>query len=463
VSEARAEPRPVHGGLLIAVVGGGNFLAPVNSTMIAVALPALERDFDVGVAGVSWVVIVYLLVMASLQPVAGRLGDVLGHKRLFVGGCVGLAGASVACALAPSFAALVAFRGLQAACAAVMSPNGSAIVRQSFPDELRGRAFGWLAACLTFGAAIGPALGGVLVHRFDWSAIFWVNLPVLALVVPLALRVLPEAPRGAFQLDVGGALLLTAVLGSGVAALTTIEKSPAAAAGLAATTAGLAVALAAWERREAAPIVDFRLFRHPAFSAASAGVLLSNLMMYTTLLLVPLFMSGLQGRSEARIGAVLVAYSACMAVFSPVGGHLSDRFGRALPVVVGSVLLLASTALLLRVGAGVSSGALTAALAVGAIGVGLQMGATQSAALESAPVRMAGAAGGVWATSRYAGSIIGSALLGVLLGSQPSLADFHHVLWLIAGAGMILLPVGVLLRHSGAPRGLLSTETRGVS
>ena len=216
----RAPGRSAHGRLLLAIVAGGTILAPINSTMIAVALPALMTAFGVGVAGVGWIVTLYLVTMASLQPVAGRLGDLYGHRRLFVAGCAGFGVASVACALAPTLPVLIAFRALQGACASVVNPNGAAIIRHGFVADARGRAFGWLAACTTFGAAIGPAVGGLLVDQFGWASIFWVNLPILAVVIPFATRWLPETVRqGGRGFDAGGAVILSLTLVSAVTAL----------------------------------------------------------------------------------------------------------------------------------------------------------------------------------------------------------------------------------------------------
>jgi EmrB/QacA subfamily drug resistance transporter len=442
------------------LVAGGAFLAPINSTMIAVALPALADEFRIAVADVTWLVIVYLLVMASLQPLAGRLGDSFGHRRLFVGGCVGLLAASVGCALAPSFAVLLACRALQGVAAAVMSPNGGAILRHAVPANRQGQAFGWFTASLTLGAAIGPALGGVLVEGFGARSIFWVNLPVLALVVPFAIRRLPQTPtRAAAGLDGAGALLLIAALVCGASSLV---FAPGVGAGvtaaLGASTVVLAVAFALWERRHPRPLVDLRLFHHPAFSAACASVLLSNLMMYTTLLLVPLLLTELQGRPADHVGWVLLVFSAAMALVSPIGGRLSDRVGRARPVVAGSILLIAGAALLLGADATTSTASLLTALVITGVGVGLQMGAQQTAALESAPAAMAGVAGGVWSTSRYIGSIAGSAILAMLVRDRADAGDIHSVVAVIVGAGVVLLPVGALLRTSGRPLGLLRTD-----
>jgi EmrB/QacA subfamily drug resistance transporter len=445
---------------LVAIVAGGAFLAPINSTMIAVALPALGDEFGIGVADLAWLVIAYLLVMACLQPVAGRLGDSFGHRKLFVAGCFGLLAASVGCALAPSFGLLLACRALQGVAAAVMSPNGGAILRHAIPADRRGRAFGWFAACMTLGAAIGPALGGLLVDRFGPESIFWVNVPVLVLVVPLAVRTLPETPtRAAAGLDGVGAALLTAALVCGSSTLVFARSvGTGATAALGAATVGLAVAFAGWERGHPRPLVDPRLFRHPAFTAASACALLSNLMMYTTLLLIPVLLSELQGRPADHVGWVLVVFSGAMALVSPVGGRLSDRFGRALPVVGGSVLLVAGAALLLGADAATSTVSLLVALVITGLGVGLQFGSLQSAALESAPASMAGVASGVWATSRYIGSIAGSAILAMLISERADVDEIHAVVAVILASGVALLPAGIVLRTSGRPLGLLQAD-----
>ena len=446
-------------GLLLAAVAGGTFLTPLNSTMIAVALPSLAAAFDVGVAGVSWIVTVYLVTMASLQPVAGRLGDAYGHRRLFLTGCVGLGAASVASALAPTLSALIVCRALQGVCAAVVNPNGTAIIRHVFPAATRGRAFGWLAACMTVGAAIGPAIGGLLVGGYGWASIFWVNLPILAVVVPVAARRLPETARhGRRRFDAGGAVLLSLTLATAVVILSRLFRTAPIAAVLTVAVPGavLGGALYAWERRHPHPVVDFRLFRHPGFAGASAAVLLTNLVMYTTLLLLPLFLAGVQGRGPREVGGVLVIYSGVMALLSPVGGFLSDRLGPAVPVSAGTLLLLLGTGLLLQVGADTPLSGLVVPLVAGAAGVGLQMGAQQSAALESAPAAMSGVAGGIWGTLRYLGAILASVLLGAVVERRLGMEGFRQVLHVAATAGLLLLPVGLLLRFSGRPFGLLA-------
>jgi MFS family permease len=351
---------------------------------------------------------------------------------------------------------LVVFRSLQGLATAAMGPNGAAILRHAVPAGRRGQAFGAFAACMTVGAAIGPAVGGVLIDQFGPASIFWVNLPILAVVLPFALRLLPETPTASVTpLDVVGAVLLTSGLVAGASAFVFARSvDVAVTAALGGATVLLAFAFVRWEWRHPRPLVDLRLFRHPAFSAACASVLLSNLIMYTTLLLVPVLLTELQGKAADDVGWVLLVFSGSMALVSPIGGKLSDRVGRARPVVLGSVLLVAGTALLLGVDAETSTAALLLPLVIIGLGVGLQMGAQQAAALESAPSSMIGVAGGVWLTSRYIGSIAGSALLAMVISGQVDAAEIHTIVLFALAAGVVLLPTGFALRASGRPLGL---------
>ena len=157
----------------------GNLLVPLNSTMIVVALPQVARDFGVDVAATSWIVTSYLIAMASLQPIAGKIGDRFGRKRVMLGALVYFALASVGAAVAPSILALAVFRLNQAIAAAALVPNGLGLLREALPPGRRGAEFGIVSAASGVGATVGPLVGGLLA-AIDWRFIFLVNVPVCA-------------------------------------------------------------------------------------------------------------------------------------------------------------------------------------------------------------------------------------------------------------------------------------------
>jgi len=192
----------------------GIVLAPLNSTMIAVALPDVMKDFGVGIASAGWLVTAYLIAMASLQPIAGKLGDRWGRRRLILGGLGVFGFVSVAAALSPSLAYLLVFRVLQAVCGALIVPNGIALLREILPEHRRGAGFGLMGAGIAIAAASGPPLGGVLVEVAGWRAIFYVNLILVLPSLLIGWRSLPNLPipdsRRVF--DSIGAVLLPVLL-----------------------------------------------------------------------------------------------------------------------------------------------------------------------------------------------------------------------------------------------------------
>jgi len=171
-----ADVPPAREGLLLAVVALGAVLAPLNSTMVAVALPSITTDLGAGVAATGWLVTAYLIAMASLQPVAGRLGDRLGRRRLILGGLLGFGLTSLGATIAPTLPVLILMRIGQAASGAVVLPNGDALLREIVPDERRAGRFGLIGSAIGLAATLGPPLGGVLVETAGWRAMFAVNL-----------------------------------------------------------------------------------------------------------------------------------------------------------------------------------------------------------------------------------------------------------------------------------------------
>lgn len=339
-------------------------LVPLNSTMIAVGLPDVATDLDVGRATVAWLVTTYLVAMALCQPLAGRLGDALGSRRVALGALTGFGVLSLAAAVAPSFAALLAARVAQALFASALIPNMQVLVRSGVGLERRGRAFGILGVGIGSGAAAGPVVGGVLVDVFGWRSIFLVNVPIAVL-----------------------ALLLVARMAAG--ARPHVE----------------------------APAAGGRLL-HGSFLAACVAQAAGNLTQYTILLAVPLLLDD-RGWSGSEVGVVLVAMTLGLLLLSTPGGSMGDRHGRRRPVVTGMAILAVGAAVLAMVGASVPVALVVAVAAVGA-GAGLTNASLQAAALDSVPPHAVTSAAGVFSTSRYVGSIAGSLALAAL-GPRPVL------------------------------------------
>ena len=443
---------------VIFAVALGTILAPLNSTMIAVGLPRIMKEFHADVATAGWLITAYLIALAALQPVTGKLGDRLGRRPLVLGGLVAFGLASLGAALAPSLPVLIAFRGLQAVAGAVTLPNGIAIVRDVVAAERRASRFGLIGAATGLAASIGPALGGLVIGAAGWRAVFYVNVPVVALALALAWRSLPRTvrtePAGPF--DLLGSLLLCGVL-AGFAGLLVEGRGSAGGPLLAASAVALAVAAAYLLRHElghADPVIHPRLFRIRSFAAATSGVALSNLSFYTTLLATPILLANRFGWGSVEIGLGLTALSGPSIVVAPIGGRLADRLGRRAPAVLGHGLATAGL-VPLALGADRSTVALLLCLAVAGVGFGLAMATLQTSAVEAVGPAQAGVAAGLFSTSRYLGSIVGSVVLAALLTtSGHGVSGFGSVALLVILAGFLSMLAVLGLRGrvpSGGP------------
>ena len=381
--------------------------------MIAVALPDIVRGLGTDLVSASWLVTLYLIAMAALQPVGGKLGDTFGRRRLLLGSLAWFAAASVGAALSNDLVWLVAFRLQQALAGAVLMPNAGALVRTAVGAG-RGSAFALVAAATGVGASAGPVLGGVLVAAFDWRATFAVNVPLVAVALALGWAAIPrDARRRRARFDVVGAVGLSVILAGAAWTLSRLRSESAAVlAMLAGALVTFAFALVRYERAREDPIVQPRLFRDRTFAAANGTIALSNCAMYATMLAVPVVIarSAEPGTAALSSGAALTALFATSVVLSPAGGRLADRVGRRWPSVAGHVLYAAGALVVVAAPA-----ALIPGLLVSGVGLGLLAGGLRAAAVETVEPERAGLASGIFSTSRYAGGIVGALLVSLLL------------------------------------------------
>lgn len=411
---------------LLVTIAVGTTLAPLNSTMIAVALPDIQEAFNVSVTATAWLVTIYLVAMAVGQPIGGRLGDLYGRRRVYLAGLAWFAVASAGCAFAPNLLVLILFRTQQALAGALSFPNGAAMIREGIPAERRGSAFGMIGMAASVAAASGPPIGGLLVHWFGWQSIFWANVPVIGLAILLGLRSLPHpsATRATTvereRFDIVGSGLFAAALAALIVVPTFLHLDrPALGIGFGIIGIAIGVGFAYWELRARAPVIDIRLFRGTAFSAACLSISLSNLVMYTTLLAIPLYLERVRGYDSRVTGLSLAALSALAAFTGPLGGRWMDARGRVAPAVVGAVALCGGVGALAIVVGRASLWPVVIALAVMGLGLGIAGASVQATAVESVPARRAGSASGIFSTSRYLGSVIGSTALAMVFVTKP--------------------------------------------
>lgn len=434
--------RPSAERALLATVVLGTMLAPLNSTMIAVALPRLIEEFDTDVTNISWLVTAYLIAMAALQPVAGKLGDRLGRRPLMLGGLAYFGLASLSATIAPNLPVLVFLRVQQAIAGALILPNGAALVREVVPAQRRAAGFGLVSAAASLTAAAGSPLGGFLIGIFGWRAIFYVNLLLVLPALLLGWQTIPwhHAEKGTRPFDLVGVVLLPAIL-AGTAGLLTQNHRSNTVLLLAFGSAVLVgvIALFLWhEKRHPDPVLPLRFFRHRAFASANGAVALSNLAMYVTLLALPLLLSHRKGWTSVEVGLVLAALSAAIVVGAPLGGRLADHFGRRWPTVSGLALFTLGLLPLALSSGQIGLPMLLVGLGLAGAGLGIALAGLLTAAVESLEPWEAGVASGVFSTSRYLGSIAGVSMLASLLSPMRSdVGGFGAVFLMVVVAALL--------------------------
>jgi len=435
-------------GLTLLAIATGSALIPINSTMLAVALPAIMNDLQVGAATVSWLVTAYLAAVALAMPIAGVLGDRLGFRRMYLLGVAGFAATSVIAAVAQTFALLIIARVLQAASGAAITANAASLIRAAAPEDRRGGSYGFYDMLISTSAAVGPFLGGLLVGGFGWRSLFTIAVPVGLVSGFVVAAVVPPRQRSAdarAPLDGLGLGLVAAALLSLLVTLFEWRNGGVWVWSAAAFPVLLGI-LVRHERRVPRPAVDVRLFSVRSFSAAVAAVLGATVILHASLILLPILTQTVMDASPAASGTVLLMLSGLGAVVSPVGGRLSDRYGRRLPAVIGSACMAAGLAVLWLVTGRVALVGLTAALALVGIGSGFSGPSRQAAALESVPEHAIGMAAGTYFTSRYVGGVLGASLAGVVLAGGTTATTIAQGFGTLAVVGLAVTAVSFGLR-----------------
>jgi EmrB/QacA subfamily drug resistance transporter len=417
--EPAAAPEGTRTGLALLVIVIGVLMAAVDTTIVVLALPELERSLHVSLSGVIWVIISYLLVITLLATQVGRLGDMFGRVRMYQAGFVVFIVGSALCALANSEATIVGFRVLQGIGGALIAANSGAVIADTFPPERRGRAYGFNAVGWSVGAILGILLGGMIITYVSWRWIFWINVPAGVAAFVLALRVLHDRGQRHRQgLDPLGMVTLGLGLFGVLWAMTKLATAPFSGSILGFLVGGL-VLLAVFvvvERTQPSPMVDLSLFSIPTVSPTMLAALFQALANFAVLFLVIMYLQGVRDYSPMDASILLVPGYLVSGFVGPVGGRLADRFGPVWPSSVGLGIQVLALLIYANLGLTTPVWVVSAAAVVNGIGGGAFYPANTTAVMKAAPSRQFGVASGMLRTFANVGMVFSFAVAVLVAG-----------------------------------------------
>lgn len=453
--ETHAPPAPPHRVWTVALAGLGALLCALDIVVVATALPALQADFGASLSELEWTINAYNLVFACLTLTGAALGDRFGRRRMYVVGLAVFTLASAAAGLAGDSGQLIAARVVQGAGAAVLLPLTLTLISEAFPAEKRGVAIGVWGGVTGLGVAAGPVLGGAVTEGLSWQWIFWLNVPLGLVMLPLAARKLTESFGPRPQLDIVG-LVLAAVGLTGLAWAPV--RAPEAGWGsvevLGTLAAGIVfvAAFLRWEHKGARyPMLRLAHFKDRRFSTANAAAFLGFASLIGALFMITQFFQTGLGYDPLEAGVRILVWNATPLLISPIAGALADRYGTRPFMLAG--LLLQGTGLALlawQVEPGVGYGSLVGPLIVAGVGISMVFPSVANAVTSAVPLGDAGVAAGVNNALRELGGVFGVAVAAAVFttyGGYGSRTDFLDgcgpALWAAAGIAAVGAMVAV--------------------
>jgi len=407
-------------GLGLAVVMTGVLITAVDTTIVVLALPEIERGLHVALASVIWVIIGYLLVITLLASQVGRLGDMFGRVRMYEAGFVVFIVGSALCALSWNEDSIIVFRVLQGIGAALVTANSGAVIADLFPPDKRGKAYGFNGMGYSLGAVLGIVIGGLIVTYVSWRWIFWINVPIGVVAVLVALRVLHDTgSRQRRRVDVAGMLSAGLGLFGILWAATNLATRPidASLVGfLVAGVASLGVFLLI-EHLQADPMVRLSLFRVPTMLPSLLASLFQGLANYAVLFLVLMYLQGPRGLTPLDASLLLVPGYLIGGAVGPLSGRMADMIGPVVPATAG--LAIQVVALFVYAHLGLSSGLwlVIVGSVLNGIGASTFFPANSSAVMKASPPQVFGVSSGMLRTFQNTGMVF-SFSMAILIASR---------------------------------------------
>jgi EmrB/QacA subfamily drug resistance transporter len=431
-TETASLSRTPHKYLILLAVGSAMFLGTVDGSIVNVALPTLARELRAPFHLVQWTVLSFLMGVASLMLTMGRLGDMIGKKRVFMTGLVVFVTASALCGLAPGIYWLIAFRFLQSVGAAMTMSLGVAIVSETWPPSERATALGIAAGMISLGAAAGPTMGGLILHLLNWRWIFFVNLPVGLVSLSLSSAFVPalRPARRPESFDFTGALLAGLTMLGFVLAMTFTQtrglfSTPVLVSG-AASFLGVIVFIR-WERHVPHPMLDLSLFRSAAFRLNLFTGFTTFVSIAGIILMYPFYLEVVRGLSEQQVGIIMGVTPVMLAVCGPISGVCADRFGTRPVSLVGLVAILVGYLTLCRLTVSSTPVAFVLLQTPMALGMATFQSPNNASIMDAVPRQRLGVANGMLGMTRTMGQLTGVSLLGTFFFCRLQARAGHAV------------------------------------
>jgi EmrB/QacA subfamily drug resistance transporter len=409
------------------VTGIALFMVSLDNLIVTNALPSIRADLGTGLEGLEWTVNAYTLTFAVLLLTAAAIADRYGRRRLFIGGLAVFTLASAAAALAPGIGGLIAARAVQGAGAAVIAPLTLTMLAAAVPPAKRGLALGAWSAMSGLGVALGPIVGGFVTEHANWQWIFWINVPVGALLLVLAPIFLTESHGPAKRLDLGGTVLVTGGLFGIVLGLVRGNAHGWTSGQVMGSLVGGAVLLLtflAYETRVKAPMLPLQMFRSRGFSLVNLVSLVMSFGMFGSVFLLAQFMQGVGHMSPLEAGIKTLPWTGMPILVAPLAGLLTNRIGARNVLALGLAWQAAGlTWLAAFTGSTVDYAALVPGFVLCGVGMGLFFPPVARLVLGFAPGELAGVASGVSNALRQLGTVLGVAVLGTIFSANGAMTS----------------------------------------
>jgi EmrB/QacA subfamily drug resistance transporter len=439
-------------GWTLVIVSLGLFMVVLDNLVVNVALPSIHRDLAASIQDLEWTVNAYVLAYAVLLLTGAALGDRFGRKRMFIAGLALFTMSSAAAALAPSTGLLIAARASQGIGAAIVTPLTLTLIADAFPPERRGVALGVWSGISGTAVALGPLVGGAVIQAANWHWIFWINVPIGLVLIPLAATRLVESHGATRRVDLGGLALASTGLFGIVFGLVQSQSqgwtNPVVLTGLIAGTA-LVLAFIAYERQVEAPMLPLSFFAKRSFAVTNAVSLAMYFGMFGSVFLLSQFLQNVLGNTPLQAGVKLLVWTGSTMVVAPLAGYFSERYGSRLFMVAGLGLQAVALGWLASLASvDMSYASMVGPFILAGSGMALVFAPSAGAVLASVRTDQAGQASGATNAIRELGGTLGIAVLATVFTSagsyatpQSFVAGLVPAIWV----GVGVLAVGALI------------------